>query len=99
MLANVYFDAAPQHPQQRQITTETVLANDSFELKLFPVRPLLYILVASILALSLFSLNEERSEALVHSPLPLTIAKVAEPVARLSLPARAALYRQNLLAD
>jgi hypothetical protein len=99
MLADVYFDAAQQHPQQRQTETKPVFANDSFELKLLSVRPLLYILVIAILTLSLFSVSEERSEALVHSPLPLTIAKIAEPVARLSLPARAALYRQNLLAD
>lgn len=98
MLANAYFDAAPQHPQRHQITTEAVLANDSFELMLFPAHPLVYILVISILALSLFSVNEERSQALVHSPLPLAIAKIAEPVSRLSLPARAAMYRENFIA-
>jgi hypothetical protein len=98
MFANLYFDAAQHHPQQPQITPEAVLVNNSFGLKWFPVRPLPYIVVVALLALSLFSVNWERSEALVHSPLPLATASMAEPFARLSLPARAALYRENAIA-
>ena len=98
MLANIYFDVGRHHEQQPWIASEIFSVDDSFARKLFPVRSLPYILVIFILVLSLFSLKEERTTALTNSPWTFAVAKVAEPVARLSLPARAALYRDDFIA-
>jgi hypothetical protein len=98
MLVDGYFDAKQNQPQQFAFFSEIVSVGDSFARTLFPVRPLPYILVVSVMALSLFSVNVERSEALAHSPSPFATVAASVPVVRLSLPARAAMYRENFLA-
>jgi hypothetical protein len=95
MLVNQYFGIGQDHPRQPRMGPDVVSTDDAFAYKLFPVRPMPYLLIVSILVLSLFSVNEERNEALGHSPLPEVTASTVASVVRQSLPARAALYRLN----
>jgi hypothetical protein len=97
MQADLYFGDRPDHRGQPQATADAVSAGEAFAQKLFPVRPVTYMLVIAVLVLALSSVNEERSEALARSPLPAATAGATASVVRQSLPARAALYRENFL--
>jgi hypothetical protein len=98
MYADLYFDVEPSHEQQPRVAPDIAAVDDSFARKLFPVRAVPIILAVAVLALSPFSVNKERTEAVAHAPLPVAAANAIEPAARLSLPARAAMYRENFFA-
>jgi hypothetical protein len=98
MLIYEYLDDKQDRPRQPRIAAEAASIDDSFKRKMFPVRPLPYVLAISLLLLFLFAVNRERFEALVRSPLPAVTADTIEPAARQSLPARAATYRENFIA-